>query len=190
MLDSLKSVDQAVFLFLNGLHTPFFDAVMYWGTSTFTWLPLYFLTLYLVARRYKWQTVWIVIFAALMIIVSDQLSNVVKELIARPRPTFEPGLTYVHTVKGYLGGKFGFYSAHASTDLAIAVFLIILLGNPFRYFSFLILAWAFFMAYSRIYLGVHYPGYILAGWIAGGLIGWGSGRLCIWFIRKPVKSLS
>ena len=159
---------------------------MYWGTNPLAWLPLYFLLLYLLVRRYKWRTLWILLFAALMIIVSDQLSNIFKDWVTRPRPTYEPGLTGIHTVNGYLGGKYGFYSAHASTNLAIAVFMIILLGRPFRYFSLLILSWAFFMAYTRIYLGVHYPGDILSAWIAGGLIGWGFGQLCGWFVQKPL----
>ena len=121
-----------------------------------------------------------------MIIFSDQLSNIFKEWIARPRPSHEPGLTGLHTVNGYLGGEFGFYSAHASTNLAIAVFMIIIVGSPFRYFPSLILVWAFFMAYTRIYLGVHYPGDILAGWLAGGLIGWGFGQLCGWVVREKI----
>jgi undecaprenyl-diphosphatase len=188
MLETLKSIDQSFFLFLNGLHCPFFDPLVYYGTRASTWLPLYFLLLYFLIRKYKWQTVLILLFAGLMIMVSDQLSNVFKDWIARPRPTHEPGLTSIHTVNGYLGGEFGFYSAHASTNLAIAVFMIILSGNPFRYFSLLMLAWAFFMAYTRIYLGVHYPGDILAGWLAGGLIGWCFGQGCGWVIRKPVLS--
>jgi undecaprenyl-diphosphatase len=182
MLESLKSFDQTLFLFLNGLHSPFLDAVMFWGSNPLTWLPLYVLLLYLVIRKYKWQSFWILFFATLMIIFSDQLANIFKDWVARPRPTYEPGLTGVHTVNGYLGGQFGFYSAHASTNLAIAVFMIIILNRPFRYFPVLMLAWAFFMAHSRIYLGVHYPGDILAGWIAGGMIGWGFGLFSRWFI--------
>jgi undecaprenyl-diphosphatase len=159
---------------------------MYWGTKTHIWFPLYGMLLFLVIRRYRWQTLWILLFAAFMIVFSDQLSNIFKAWVARPRPTHEPGLTSLHTVNGYLGGQFGFYSAHASTNLAIAVIIIILLGSPFRYFPSLMLAWAFFMAYTRIYLGVHYPGDILAGWLAGGLIGWGFGQLCGWVVRKQV----
>ena len=189
MLEGLKSLDQTVFLFLNGLHCSFLDAVMFWGTSTLNWLPLYVLLLYLVIRRYRWQALWVMLFAALMILTSDQLSNIFKEWVCRLRPSHEPGLPDVHTVNGYLGGQLGFYSAHASTNLAIAVYMILLLGRPFRYFPFLMLIWAFFMSYTRIYLGVHYPGDILAGWIAGGLIGWGFGQLCAWFILKPLKPL-
>jgi len=187
MLHRLSQLDQSFFLFLNGFHCPFMDEVMYWGTHSLTWLPLYALFLYLVIRKYRQQTFWIVIFAAFMILASDQLSNIFKELVARPRPTHDPGLTGIHTVNGYVGGQFGFYSAHASTNLAIAIYLVILLGNPFRFFSVLVLGWAFFMSYSRIYLGVHYPADILAGWVAGGLIGWACGRLCAWYLRKPLR---
>ncbi len=184
MLDTYKSFDQSVFLFLNGLHCPIFDIVMYWGTNTSTWVPLYFLLLYYLFRKYRWQTIWIILFCILMIVSSDQLSNFFKDWVARPRPT-HAGIPGIHTLHGYLGGQFGFYSAHASTNLAIAIFMIILLGNPFPYFSILLLGWAFFMAYTRIYLGVHYPGDILAGWVAGGVIGWVFGQLCGWFVRIP-----
>ncbi len=186
MLEFLKSFDQSLFLFLNGVHCSFLDPFFFYGTNNITWIPLFLLLLYLVIMRYHWRSVWIIFFAALMILFSDQLSNIFKEWVARPRPTHEPGLTAIHTVNGYLGGQNGFYSAHASTTLAIAVFMIILLGKPFRYFPLLMIAWAFFMAYTRIYLGVHYPGDIITGWIAGGWIGWGFGQLCGWFIRKPV----
>ena len=185
MLEYLNSLDHSLFFFLNGLHCDFLDPVFFWGTKTITWIPLYLLLLFLVIRRYRWQSIWVVAFAALTVIFSDQLSNIFKEWVARPRPTHDTGLTGIHTVNGYLGGEFGFYSAHASTNLAIAVFVIIMLERPFRNFAFLMLVWAFFMAYTRIYLGVHYPGDIISGWIAGGLIGWGFGQLCGWTVHKP-----
>jgi undecaprenyl-diphosphatase len=188
MLEALLSIDRSLFFFLNGLHCPFFDPVMFWGSKTLIWLPLYLLMLCLIIKQYKWQTLWILIFTAIMILLSDQLSNIFKDWVARPRPTFEPGLTGIHTVNGYIGGKYGFYSAHASNNMAIAIFLILILRNRYKYFSLLILSWAVFMAYTRIYLGVHYPGDILAGLFAGALIGWGFGLLCIWFVYKKNHS--
>jgi undecaprenyl-diphosphatase len=185
MLETLKTIDQDIFFFLNGLHNPFFDSVMFHGTKTVVWIPVYIFLVYLVIRRYRWKAAWVLLFAALMILLSDQASNLFKDWIARPRPTHEPGLAGIHTVNGYLGGQFGFYSAHASNNFALAVYLIVLLDSPFRYFPTLLLSFAFFMSYTRIYLGVHYPGDILAGWLAGGLLGWGFGQLCGWFVRKP-----
>ena len=185
MLDTLRSIDQDFFFFLNGLHSPLLDWIMFLGTNTVTWIPLYFLLLYLVIRQYRWKAVWVVVIAVLMIILSDQASNLIKVWISRPRPTHEPGLVGIHTVNGYLGGQFGFYSAHASNNMAIAVYLVILLGRPFRYIPLLLFSFAVFMSYTRIYLGVHYPGDILAGWAAGALIGWGFGQICGWAVRKP-----
>ena len=186
MIETLKSVDQHLFLFLNGLHCPFFDVVMFYGTGTLIWLPLYLFLLYAVIRRYSWQAITVMLFAALMIMFSDQLSNVFKDWIMRPRPTHEPGFQGIHTVNGYTGGQYGFYSEHASTNLAIALFMIRILSNQYRYFTLLMLSWAFFRAYTRIYLGVHYPGDVLAGWLAGALIGWCFGMACSWFdSQKP-----
>jgi undecaprenyl-diphosphatase len=184
MLEVLKDVDQHVFLFLNGLHCALLDPVFYYGTQTVTWFPLYALLFFLVIRQYRWRAVWVILLAFLMVSVSDQLSNVVKEMVARPRPTYEPGIAGVHTVNGYLGGQYGFYSAHASTNLALAVFMIVVMGRPFPYFSTIMIFYAVFMSYTRIYLGVHYPGDILAGWIAGGLFGWGFGQIAGW-LGKP-----
>ncbi|MEI7499344.1 MAG: phosphatase PAP2 family protein [Bacteroidota bacterium] len=147
-------------------------------------MPLSIFVLYLVVKKFKWQAMWIILFAAIMILLSDQLSNIFKDWVARPRPTHDPGLTGIHTVNGYVGGKYGFYSAHASTNLALAIYLILVLSDRYKYFTPLILLWAFFMAYTRIYLGVHYPGDILAGWLAGSLIGFCSGLVCLRFLRQ------
>ena len=184
MLDYLKFLDQTVFLFLNGLHCSFFDPLMFWGTKSVVWMPLYLGLLYLAIRQYKWDALVILLFVALMVLLSDQLSNVFKDWIARPRPSHEPGLSGIHTVNGYLGGHYGFYSAHGSTNLALAIFLILIFRGKFKYFPPLIILWAFFMAYTRIYLGVHYPGDIMAGWIAGSFIGFCTGLLCLRFVHQ------
>ncbi len=185
MLETLLSIDRSLFFFLNGLHSSFVDPIMFWGTQSLIWLPLYLLFFYLVIRQYKWQSFWILLFAAIMILVSDQLSNVFKDWVVRPRPTFEPGLTGIHTVNGYTGGQYGFYSAHASNTLAVAIFLILILKNRYKYFTPLILFWAAFMSYTRIYLGVHYPLDIIAGWLAGSLTGFCAALLCLRIVRQP-----
>jgi undecaprenyl-diphosphatase len=119
-----------------------------------------------------------------MIMISDQLSNLFKEWVSRPRPSHEPLLSGVHHVNGYKGGAFGFYSAHASSNMAIAVFLIVVMGRPFRYFAAMMLFYALFMSYTRIYLGVHYPGDILAGWLMGGALGFIFGKLVMTGLAK------
>jgi undecaprenyl-diphosphatase len=187
MLSHLQQLDQSIFLFLNGLHLTFLDPLFFYGTRSLIWLPLYLLLLWLVIRKYGWKTLWIMLAVFLMITISDQLSNLVKEWVARPRPTHSAGLSDVHTVNDYKGGTYGFYSAHASSNMAVAIFMIIMLGRPFRYFSLLMFSYAIFMSYTRIYLGVHYPGDILAGWLAGGTLGWGFGQVCGYFVQPAGK---
>jgi undecaprenyl-diphosphatase len=184
MFDWLIHLDQSIFLFLNGLHADFLDPVFFWGTKTIVWTPLYIFLLYLVIRKFGWNTFWILLTVALMIMISDQLSNFFKEWVSRPRPSHEPSLPGVHHVNGYKGGAFGFYSAHASSNMAIAIFLIILLRSPFSYFAAMMLLYALFMSYTRIYLGVHYPGDILAGWLMGGTLGFIFSKLVIHGIEK------
>jgi undecaprenyl-diphosphatase len=188
----LEQADRSVFLFLNGLHADFLDPVFYYGTRSLLWLPLYVFLLYLVVRKFGWKSVWVFLLAAVMITLSDQLSNLVKEWVARPRPTHTDGLSGVHIVQGYLGGEFGFYSAHASSNMAIAIFSLILLGQPFRYFPALMLFYALFMSYTRIYLGVHYPLDILTGWMVGGFLGWGFGQLGGYLVRsrEPLREVA
>ena len=192
MLQFLDHIDQRLFFFLNGMHNPFFDTVMYHVTGLLVWLPLYLLFLYLVIREYRWQTLIVIAFVAILILVSDQLCNIVKETVHRFRPSNDPALTTVHIVNGYRGGTFGFYSAHASNNFALAVFLILLIGQRFRYIIIPLLVYAFLISYTRIYLGVHYPGDTISGAIAGTIIGYCLGKLCqrtILILSQP-KSLS
>ena len=183
MLEHLQNIDRSLFLFLNGIHNGFFDHIMLWITRGIIWIPLYLVFFYLVIRHYKWQTLVILLFTVLLILASDQLTNLVKETVQRLRPSHEPGLM-VHIVEANKGGTYGFYSAHASNSFAIAIFLILLLGRQYRYFFIPVILWALIMSYSRIYLGLHYPGDTLAGMIAGGVIGYTMGRICKRLLKK------
>jgi undecaprenyl-diphosphatase len=179
MIESLKNIDQSLFLFLNGLHSPFFDTLFYWTTKTLVWLPFYLVLFWLVIRQYSWQTLLILVFAALLILVSDQLCNIFKESVHRLRPSNDPSLSVVHIVNEYKGGMYGFYSSHASNTFAVAVFLTLLTGSRYRFIPWLVFIWAAIMSYSRIYLGVHYPGDTLAGMVMGLLMGYLAGGLCL-----------
>ncbi len=171
MIEFLNHIDRTLFLFLNGFHNPFFDQVMFGATKSLMWLPLYLFFLFFVIRKYKWNTLVILVFATLMILASDQLSNLVKDTVHRLRPSNQPGLM-VHIVEAYKGGTYGFYSAHATNNCSVVIFLIILLGRKYPYVYIPAILWLLFTSYTRIYLGVHYPGDIFAGWIAGSLIGY------------------
>jgi undecaprenyl-diphosphatase len=144
---------------------------MFGATKSLIWFPLYLFFLLFVIRKYKWNTLVILVFAALMILASDQLSNLVKDTVHRLRPSNQPGLM-VHIVEAYKGGTYGFYSAHATNTCSVVIFMIILLGRKYAYVYIPAIIWSVFTSYTRIYLGVHYPGDIFAGWIAGSLIGY------------------
>ena len=173
MLETLVKWDTELFLFLNGKHNAFWDFVMYWASIKWVWIPVFLLLIYLLIREYKWKSVMAMVFVVLLITASDQISvHLFKNVFERLRPCHDPSVMgSVHLVNERCGGLFGFISSHASNYFALSVFLIIILGSRFRLFIPLILIWAAFISYSRIYLGLHYPGDVLAGAIVGSLLG-------------------
>jgi len=174
MLETLKTLDENIFLYLNAQHNSFFDQLMWLFSDRFFWIPLYAWFLWLIYKKYP-KHYWTVIIAIiLMIAASDQLCNLVKVSAMRLRPSQEPHLqSLVHIVNDYRGGTYGFCSSHASNAFAVAFFMITILAGERKYIIPVCLAYAILTAYSRVYLGVHYPGDILTGAIIGSLLGTG-----------------
>jgi undecaprenyl-diphosphatase len=186
MLESLKTIDEKLFSILNGIHSAFFDKVMWFVSGIPQWIPLYVLILGWIIYKFRWKSILIFITLALLITMSDQISVQIKLTVDRLRPCKEPEIrTWVHIVNGYCGGMFGFVSSHAANSFAMAVFTSFLLKN--RYYTAFILVWATLVSYSRIYLGVHYPGDILCGAILGALLAYGMVRLYCFSERKIYK---
>lgn len=173
MVETLNHIDQRLFLAINGLNNGFFDVLMFWASDKWIWIPLYLWFAYLLYRHYG-KRFWIpVLVAGLVITLSDQSSvHLFKFVFHRPRPCHEPALQeLVHLVNDKCGGPYGFISSHAANSFALAAYLSLLLGKKIRYFTLVILAWATLLAYSRVYLGVHYPGDVIVGAIWGAGIG-------------------
>ncbi len=172
MLETLINWDTDLFLFLNGMHSPFWDQVMWLITGKWIWIPLYLFILGWFIRDYRWKAAVLLIFVVILITLSDQSSvHLFKAVFQRLRPCHDPGIAdLVHTVNGKCGGKYGFVSSHAANTFAIAFFSLLLIRN--RYYSISIIIWASIVSYSRIYLGVHFPGDIIVGALLGALIGY------------------
>jgi len=174
MLETLKTIDENLFLFLNAHHNEFFDQLMWLFSNMIFWGPLYVWFLWLLFKHYP-KHYWTVIIAIILLITaSDQLCNLVKLSVMRFRPTHEPHLqSLVHTVNGYRGGMYGFYSGHSANSFSLAFFVISSISKKHKYIIPVALGYASLTAYSRIYLGVHYPGDILTGAFMGILAGTG-----------------
>ena len=146
------------------------------------WIPLYALLIGLLFKQFGWKR-GLIYTAALFVAVglSDYISSgIIKHLVCRPRPTHEPAIMdMVHTVNGYFGGKYGFVSSHAANTMSVAV-LFSLLWQQKNNHGWWLLLYVALNCYSRMYLGVHYPGDIIGGLIVGGLVAWGFYALIRW----------
>jgi undecaprenyl-diphosphatase len=173
MLEFLNQIDTAVFLFLNSLNSPFMDTVMFYISDRFTWIPFYLLLTYLIFRNYGVRGLWVMLFAIITITLSDQISDAMKDNLKRFRPCHDPDLAgMVHIVRGHCGGQYGFVSSHAANSWALATFVISMIGSRFKFLVPVMITFAVLKSYSRVYLGVHYPGDIIFGALLGILIGW------------------
>ncbi|MFN8208846.1 MAG: phosphatase PAP2 family protein [Bacteroidales bacterium] len=185
MIDWLNQLDTRVFLFLNGLHSPGADQLMWWFTKGWIWAPLYLVFLIVLWKKLRTK-IWVAIVAIILLVaITDQTSvRFFKNPVQRLRPSHNPQLTgQVHTVNGYKGGKFGFISSHAANTFGIALLLALLVRR--KWFSLTLLGWAALMSYSRIYLGVHYPGDIFCGMLWGMLLALGVYYLARLLLRDP-----
>lgn len=172
MLERLIELDTQLFLFLNGFYSPFWDTIMWHISATVSWIPLYALIIFFIFKKYKLKAFVPLIFLVLVVLLADKISvHAFKFVFERLRPSHNPDIiSLIHIVRDYRGGSFGFVSSHAANTFSLASFSSLLLVN--RKYTCFIYIWAAIVSYSRIYLGVHYPGDILGGAILGWLIGY------------------
>ena len=169
-------MDRELFLFLNGLHTKWLDPLMMLFTQTQFWVPLYLFLIYLIFKNFGNEGWFVLAGVVVTILLADQItSSLMKPFFARLRPSHEPSLTgLVHMVDGYAGGRYGFASSHAANTFGTAWFIWKLFRGRYRWIG-LMFVWCTLMTYTRVYLGVHYPGDVIVGALVGigsGAIGW------------------
>jgi undecaprenyl-diphosphatase len=194
MLEKLEQLDRDLFLFLNGLHADWLDPIMWYLSTILFMIPVFTFAVYYAYRKGRWRYTLIFLGGiGLCILLADRISvELFKEVIQRYRPTHNHEIgSLVHTVidpngNEYRGGLYGFVSSHATNAMAMALFVYLHFRKYSNYWV-LIFLWMALVAYTRIYLGVHYP----LDLICGGLIGAVIGVLVYWISLKlnPLQSV-
>lgn len=176
--------DKQAMIFLNNLGSSTFDPFWILVSEKWFWIPLYVIFLYFLYKNFNKKSLfYILLFVALGITASDQITNIFKFGFERLRPCHDPSLEgLLREVK--CGGKFGFYSAHSSNSFFVATYLTILLGKKIKQLPYFLFVWAAIVAYSRVYLGMHFPGDIIVGAIMGILLALFFGTLAKKVIKK------
>jgi len=186
LIEKLIELDQQLFLFLNGINSPVWDSIFYCISGKLIWVPLYVFLAYKLWQLYGTKVfIYVALLLGLMITISDFVaSGIVKPFFERLRPCYEPAMEgFVHNPYG-CGGRYGFVSSHASNSFAVAGFLWLAFRKLNTKYGYLFI-WALVVAYSRVYLGVHYPADILVG----GIIGLLSALFVYWLLQLILRKL-
>jgi len=170
MLEKILSLDQHLFVFLNGLGSESYDGLWLILTKQTSWIPLFLILLYIIFNKLGTkQTLYLLLFVAILVVLTDQTANVFKNGFQRLRPCNNPEInSFIRIVQSRT--SFSFFSGHAASSMGVTTFLYLIFKKDFQYFWLLFL-WPLIFAYSRIYLGLHYPLDIISGYLCGAILG-------------------
>ena len=166
-IQTLDSIDKQWLLVLNNDYPDFWDGLMYGISNKFTWIPFYIALIFILIKYLKRKSFLIILALIICILLADQISSgLIKDMVHRLRPSRNPEIeNMVCLLKGYRGGKYGFVSSHAANSFGLALLTSLFFKN--RKYTISVLIWATLVSFSRIYLGVHYPGDVIGGALVG-----------------------
>lgn len=184
MIEYLNDIDSTALLTVNGWNSAFQDAFWWMISAKWASVLLMLTLLWLLMHQNRRHALLTIVMLVLAFTVADQLSSgLIKHLVERPRPTHDPSLeSLVHIVNGYRGGMYGFVSSHAANSFAAATLIALIIR--YRVVLVSLFSWSLLQCYSRVYLGVHYPGDILGGICVGIITGVLVWQLMRWIERR------
>lgn len=174
MIEYLENIDHKLLMLINSWNSPFWDNIMWWISDSKFGIPFYLLFIFIAVRFFGWKKGLIIIVLGLLSVGLSDLSAkyLFKEVFQRYRPSHNLLLSkYLHFVNDYKGGLYGFVSSHSANMFAIATTLGLFYKEKNKYLIYWLLLWAAIIAYSRMYLGVHYPSDVFVGGLLGTSIG-------------------
>lgn len=183
MMEWLQHIDQQLFFFVN--HTmanPVLDVVCPFMRNQKNWYVLYAVFAYLFYKKYGTKVFYLIPAAGLLILISDQVSaNWIKNAVQRLRPCNDESIKEQVRLLVNCGKGFSFISAHATNHFALAVFVSSLL-HQWRWLKPALLIWAAMIAFSQVYVGVHYPADVMAGALLGMFLAYAM----LWMVKKYI----
>ena len=186
----METLDQNILFLINGSYNSYFDALMSLISGKLIWLPLYVCILFVLWRRLRvsWQMLAVLLTIGATFFLTDFCcSHIVRPFFMRLRPVCveNPIHTMVHAVEGYRHNSYGFPSCHASNTFGLATLLFLFFRE--RWTSVSMFLWATVMCYSRVYLGVHYPGDVFVGALLGVAVGYAVYYASLALQRRYIK---
>lgn len=187
MLEKILQLDVQLFVYLNGLGSATYDTLWLMITKQAYWTPFFILLLYLVYKKIGVKSIlFLLLFVTLLIIATDQTANLFKANFQRLRPCNNPDInTIIRIVKS--SDTFSFFSGHAANSMATMTFVFLIIKRHYR-FAFLLFLFPLIFAYSRIYLGLHYPLDILTGYFFGAIFGFVAYKLFQKYVLKNSRN--